>query len=108
MGCYINPENMTKEEWLEKNAQELKTSNMAGSFSWEDKSKRLIILVDNGPFTAAAVLYSQREAQHFLIPMMEGRDLRPIKVYIANTEDLKAVSPIEDYMKHSDERGDYK
>lgn len=67
MGYYIEtPMNKGKAEYLvrEYGAEEIE------AFDWSDvpEDKALICVVDNGPFEAAAVAYSEREFQAFAAP----------------------------------------
>lgn len=94
MGCYINPKEQTKEDWLEANATII-TERIARELFKTCPDSLPIVLVDNGPFTAAAVAYSPNELEAFLNP----NDKRPKKIFLAMIEDLKKVSPIEDYLK---------
>lgn len=58
MGYYINPKDMSKEQYLEKHGVLL---NSFSTWPLEDNTKTYICLVDNGIFTAAAICYSQNE-----------------------------------------------
>jgi hypothetical protein len=85
VGIYINPDDCTKEEWLEKNAvRSIKQPE------WEalEVDQFPVCLVDNGDFTAAAVGFSSRESDDFNNP----RDIRPKKWYIAHLDDLVTVT----------------
>lgn len=64
MGYYINPEDCSKEEWLIVNAQRL--ANPQG-FDFSG-NKLPVVLVNNGPFTAAGIAYDKRELDAFLYP----------------------------------------
>lgn len=74
MTFYINPPEGTKEEWLATHAlQEVRA--IPGCFHYDETSDcALVCLVDNGPFTAAAVCYNNDEVQTFLHP--DGRPKR--------------------------------
>jgi len=83
MGDYINPKNMTKEEWLEKNAMQIKMSDfITAEFSG---GERLMVLVDNGAFTACAVCYSPEELECFKELIRSGRNDRPMTFWIGNS-----------------------
>lgn len=91
MGCYVNPPDKSKESWLEENAMELPTLPSANDITPETIP---VCLVDNGPFTAAAVAYCESELAVFQNPA----DTRPKRWFLADVEDLKAVSPLAEYM----------
>lgn len=68
MGYYVNPPSCTKEHWLEtygKRATERAIREHAAG------DHLAVCLVDNGPFTAAAIAYDDRERDVFLHP--DGR-----------------------------------
>ncbi len=68
MGLYIDPVDMSKEDWLLKNG-----TRIAPAFTDPCSGDVTVCLVNNGPFTAAAVAYSEREVDAFNQP----RDGRP-------------------------------
>ena len=71
MGMYINPPDRPKEAWL----LEMLTKNYAREISkdeffqttWETipKKMKVLLLIDNGPFTALAVAYNKGEFDYF-------------------------------------------
>lgn len=64
MGYYINPSDQSKEVWLVNNGRLLtKTPE-----NYRDGDDIAVCLVDNGPFTAAAVAFSQAELEYFKSP----------------------------------------
>lgn len=67
MGLYINPTDMSKEDWLARNGK-------PGYEEFIDPSTGdiSVCLVENGYFTAAAVAYSKREFDAFSRPS-DGR-----------------------------------
>lgn len=65
MGCYINPESMTKEAWLARNGRHTPQPCAV------TEEYVPVCLVDNGDFTAAAVAYSEDEKRRFAEP--DGR-----------------------------------
>lgn len=66
MGLYINPPDMTKEEWLVKNA--IDTTALIGvKRSWETVPEGTlpVCVVDNGAFTAAGIAFDEQEYDAF-------------------------------------------
>jgi len=90
MGAYINPPNgVSKEAWLEEFAIEVPRPK-----NWSEVDGALpVCLVDNGPFTAAAVCFSDREFEDFADP----RDHRQKRWFMAGVIDLYKVSNLEQY-----------
>lgn len=66
MGLYVNPEGESKEDFLAKHGQEITIFNALTHDPARDKLA--VLLIDNGSFTAAAILFSTREAQRFNRP----------------------------------------
>ena len=85
MGIYINPKNMSKEKWLESNAKY--TDFIPPSFD-QSKETMVVCLVDNGPFTAAGIAYSEKELRDFAIP-----DGRMKMWFVVETSKLLEVEP---------------
>ncbi len=58
--------------------------------SWEDAKDGIlpVVLMDNGPFTAAGVCYSKRELEAFT----DSSDSRPKKYYLVKIEKLLLVT----------------
>lgn len=71
MGCYINPPDMTKEQWLFKHAAAIPPNTLR---AWDTKPEGTlpVILVDNGSFTAAGIAYNKAEYDAFNVE--DGRD----------------------------------
>lgn len=65
MGFYINPSNMTKEEWLRLNGEMISPLTARAHPAGD---KVVVCLVDNGPFTAAGIAYDDRERDEFCRP----------------------------------------
>ena len=84
MGIYINPENMTKEQWLDKYATPAKNIDIDALADDET----FLVWVDNGAFTALAVIPDDAELQSFLDP----NDRRLKMVWIAKKADVETVS----------------
>lgn len=83
MGLYINPVGMSKEDWLEKNAQ-------PGCEEFIDPSTGnvSVCLVENGYFTAAAVAFNEREFNAFTRPS----DQRPKLWFRVSVDQINAVT----------------
>lgn len=86
MGAYVNPENMSKEDWLNKNAAEF-----LAPIAWNliIKGYLPIVLLQNPGFSAAAIAFSPEEYSVFTNP----DDLRPKRYFYAIIEKLHSVSP---------------
>lgn len=69
MGAYINPAVGTKEGWLadKANATEIFAHEFNTiSFAQADiNGERLVVLVDNGNFSAAGIMFSQKELEYW-------------------------------------------
>lgn len=74
MGLYINPENMTKEQWLKENYMEMLLA-APPRLPFDFPKTVHVCLVDNGPFTAAGVIFSQRELEAFSYPSDNRRKI---------------------------------
>lgn len=84
MGIYINPKNVSKEEWLETYGVR-EFGNLTETVDFVAYFP--VVLVDTGLFTAAAVADSENEYLRFNQP----GDSRSKKVYIVSIERLKDV-----------------
>lgn len=83
MGYYINPTDTTKEEWLLKHGKRATSADcLRHDFASSDLP---VVLVDNGPFTAAAICYNSRETEEFT----RSSDKRPKMFFIVTKSDLK-------------------
>ena len=89
MGIYCNPE-IGKFEWFEKNAIAI-SKKQAIEFQNKRKNNDYVILchVDNGMFTALAVMYSNYELEYFTT----RNDGRPKSFFLANYEDVEKLCP---------------
>lgn len=67
MGYYINPPNMSKDDFLASEGTEI-TTEEAAAFDYSDTDTLPVCLVDNGLFTAAAIAYNKQERDYFLEP----------------------------------------
>jgi len=81
MGYYINPFDMTKERFLQIYGT---TLNPEHEFDFS-ASTLPVCLVDNGPFTAAAIAYNKNEMDAFKQP----DDYRPKKWYEVSRKALE-------------------
>lgn len=97
MGCYINSDTLTKEEWLRRNGMRLGYAP-----EWDDafcKTHLFVCLVDNGHWKAAGVAFDKHELKRFIV----GLDNRPHKWYAAPIDKLEKVSPIKSYLEKARE-----
>jgi len=91
MGAYINPQDMTKEDWLTRHAMRLDKPPR-----WEDISEgyMAVVHIDNGIFTAAGIAFCKQELEDFSRP-----DGRPKLWFLAEEKDLHEVSEeLKEYM----------
>lgn len=88
MGLYINPKNTSKEQWLLDNSTNvfLQAPNNLKMIPYNHV---LVCLVNNGPFRAAAVIYSNDELKAFANPS-DGREKT---WHIVSLEKIKEVCP---------------
>lgn len=94
MGIYVNPAKKDKEAWLQVNGEEVSEQT---AVEWvkdgtiDFTTKMPVVLVDNGPFTAAGVAYDPGEFEVFTAE----DDLRPKKYFVVAVEELKKVSDLD-------------
>lgn len=82
MGYYINPRNQTKEQFLLEKGVPISSYNLQ---YFDFRSDKLpVCLVDNVIFTAAGILYNQKEIQAFTDPY----DSRPKEFFLVKRSDL--------------------
>jgi len=89
MGFYINPvDGSNKEEWLAQNG-----TRLGGPGEWDDVPDDccLVCLVENGPFRAAGIVYSQQELEDWSYT----GDYRPKQWYLITKADAVTHSNIE-------------
>ena len=84
MGFYLNPNDMTKEIFLRKYGKEITKEDFLNPNY--DPSMMKVCLINNGPFTAAGIGYSQQECEEFCRPS----DMRPKRFYAVHPSDAKA------------------
>lgn len=84
MGYYINPRNESKEAFLHQYGVTVTATDIK-NFNDFDGYALPVVLVDNGMFTAAGVMFDSRERDCFVTP-----DHRPKKWYLV---DKKFLTP---------------
>jgi len=93
MGCYVNPKNCSKEDWLYAHGQE-RPKPYFYEWTFEDLKKQemmMVVLVDNLIFTAAAIGCDEYEFNYFL----ENDDERPKKWYTVKIKSIVDTLPKE-------------
>lgn len=96
MGMYINPQNKSKEVWLQEHITRTYGRTPPSSINELQDSEALVCLVDNGHFTAAAVAFSNDELDAFT----RSDDVRPKAWFVVPKDSLKSVCPdYESYMR---------
>lgn len=104
MGIYINPKNITKDEFLEQygeqifDSKNMKIEDILQTFTLftDENNFRdyfLVRWVDNGEFTAAGIAYNAEELEALLYTDMH--DTRHFKWYIVLTKHLKDFLPTQ-------------
>lgn len=103
MGCYINPNDCTKEEFLAEHgeliydidefAENAENALFLNFDSILKQNKLPVVLIDNLVFTAAGVCYNEMEFMAFTDP----RDVRPKQLFLVNIKDLTDVCPLKTY-----------
>ena len=98
MGLYINPENMSKEAFLNANGTEIARGEDEPSITFDQAGNDEIIacFVDNGPFSALAVAYSEKEFDYFKKPDGRYKVWYTIPKYIAEPSSAGWESYIKD------------
>lgn len=88
MGYYVNPPNESKESFLKREGILAPHTKI----NWEDVPEGFlpVVLVDNGPFTAAGIAYCKSELEAFTAP----NDWRPRTIYFVKKEKLISVSDL--------------
>lgn len=85
MGSYLNPPDMTKEEWLKKNAKQI--AEPPKTLTELAEGQALVCWVHNGIFTACAHVYDERELREF----SRDDDRRPKAWFTVDSELAKAM-----------------
>lgn len=98
MGAYVNPQDMTKESWLLAIGAQASIAEVVDQFDTRFANNELaVILINNGPFTAAGICFSKREAKEFTDP----KDSRPKTAFWVPLSALHSVSPeLKSYLDH--------
>jgi hypothetical protein len=91
MGLYLEP-NGDKEKWLIDNGEET-CPERAEKHVPGNNGKMVVILIDNGPFKAAGVLFNERERDYMCSSNDMKRDKRPRKFFLVDMEKLSSVAP---------------
>jgi hypothetical protein len=87
MGCYVNPSNQSKEQWLHFNG------TLTSGPCEITETHLPVVLVDNGLFTAAGVGFNARECAVFNNP----DDARLKRWYKVERTKLREVSDLTLY-----------
>jgi len=100
MGCYVNPYNEEKEDFLGREGEEVVSDYISENFDYiKSKGKLPVVLVKNDHFSAAGVAYCISEFERFV-----RYDNRPKKFYLVDIEKLKEICNVEDYLKEVQEQ----
>lgn len=94
MGYYVNPPTESKESFLKREGI---AAPYDQKLSWESVPEGFlpVVLLDNGPFTAAGIAYSKEELDAFT----GLHDNRPRQIYLVRITELLKVS---DLRRHAD------
>jgi hypothetical protein len=99
MGYYIDPPNMSKEDWLKEHGIPAPYSSEPepdGSLSRPKKTAPtdvLVCLVENPNWTAAVICYDKAEFDRVLWGFQNGRDIRPHTWWLVDYKDIIVVCP---------------
>jgi hypothetical protein len=98
MGFYIQaPLNLGKAEWISSEYGEAQLIPQPEKFSDIPEEKFLICVVNNGPFEAAAVIYSEQEFREFTA---DSTDNRPKKFLLLSREmTFKLVPDLKGFLE---------
>lgn len=96
MGCYVNPGTFpappgAKERWLQEHATEV-YNDIAPK--WHDPSDGMMLVCWNRAFTSAIVCYKEDEYDEVVTDTRS----RNTAWFLCSVEDLKKVSPLEQYL----------
>ena len=107
MGCYVNPKDEPKEVWLMENREgdiiEMMHLEFVKIASKKDPYEVIcednclpVVLINNGPFTAAGIAYNKNEWDTFT---NTKNDTRPRVIFKVKIEKLKEVSDLSEYLR---------
>lgn len=88
---YVDPKGISKEEYLVDvsiKIHDANTHSIADIKQFKLEECLPVVMVDNGPFTAAVIAETQDDLDFFLAP----NDLRPKKVYWVPVTELAKVT----------------
>ena len=94
MGDYINPKVGTKEEYLTENAESI-TFETFKSFNDFEEDTVPVVLVNNGLFTAAGIMFNQNELNEWVELLKD--DYRPRSYFLISKEAALIASPSYGY-----------
>lgn len=95
MGAYVNPQRMSKKQFLRRKGDYIGMQPPSNHTRQEDgETQFAVCLVDNGPFRAAGIMYAPRELEAF----SRDDDPRPKRWYWVSKDDLLPVSDLENFL----------
>lgn len=97
MGAYINPENESKEDFLEREGKKIHW-DMKPSWETIPYGYLPVVLVNNPLFTAAAIGFNKREYE-----FLTRHDTRERELFFVKIDKLWDVSNLKDYVKNMEE-----
>lgn len=89
MGFYVNPRGETKESFLEREGIRASSSDLKLGWKSVPTGFLPVVLINNGPFTAAGIAYSESEFKEFT----RLDDPRPRQMFFVEIEKLLRVAP---------------
>lgn len=84
MTQYLNPMTMSKEAFLEKHGVRIDENDLKSHINDDRSVTCVVVLVDNGPFTAAGIICGEMDRRDFTDP----NDFRPRSFYLVDTVDI--------------------
>ncbi len=87
MTIYLNPETMTKEEFLNRYGEDIPPELLKESDVTDHSEICVVCLVNNGPFRAAGIMDGMRDLRDFTLPS----DHRPKTFFLVKTEDINEL-----------------